>query len=591
MAAKINDYEGVLFALHRIQDLIYDFAHDSYRVPTLHTLGRVLEAIDFLENTPEKYINQNSLKPILQELVWSFKSDRVASELVGDNLNTILEKLTTKSTSLELKRQCNLLKYRLITTYRDENKKRLTELSVNGKRKKELAQCCQNYAVSILRLGYSRRYIRTKIKETIGEVNTALRAPQEITAQFLDSFEKKESDFSVITYVSKPLSKYIVELDSPKFRIFETQEELKAELDEHQLEDRHLSIILQNNPSNKVRLMLLKDLPAKDLFSAQKMSLDILTQFRSIAYAANNESNLSWTSSVVVVSKSEDTVQIVRRRRNILHNRRALADTDKIVEFRKHLTSVGVSNLDDKDRVFRSFSVASAAFELTHPESQLVSLWSALEAMLPEPNTSSRISSFLRFLVPANSIGYLNRVIIWNYKDLRYDIGKEFDEIVTAYNVADSNIETLALMMTRQEYNEHLSDILSRINNLSLRNRIFNIYSSWRTNGDVKAFLRNHEEKITWHIQRLYRNRNRIVHKGSALVNDTLVLNLDEYFLNMMAQIARYLECSSGSIKIDELFDLICEDHKFYWGMLNQNNDQEEVNRSEIPKVFLNQDC
>ncbi|MDF1792941.1 MAG: hypothetical protein P1U88_13570, partial [Thalassobaculaceae bacterium] len=67
-------------------------------------------------------------------------------------------------------------------------------------------------------------------------------------------------------------------------------------------------------------------------------------------------------------------------------------------------------------------------------------------------------------------------------------------------------------------------------------------------------FINSHKKRIEWQIHRIYRCRNLIVHSARQLsFIDTIVLNLDEYYLNAIQCISEYMKDKNEYREIDDI--------------------------------------
>src|SRR5205814_1778173 len=80
--------------------------------------------------------------------------------------------------------------------------------------------------------------------------------------------------------------------------------------------------------------------------------------------------------------------------------------------------------------------------------------------------------------------------------------------------------------------NEPLRDILyaACANNPLLRFRIYSLKRMFEAADTILATLQAHERRVLWHLRRIYRTRNMIVHAGrTTQFRETLVENVHAY--------------------------------------------------------------
>ena len=75
-------------------------------------------------------------------------------------------------------------------------------------------------------------------------------------------------------------------------------------------------------------------------------------------------------------------------------------------------------------------------------------------------------------------------------------------------------------------------------NNPLALQRTRDLWKLTRKCDDVRLAITRHEQKCSWHISRIYRERNRIVHQASPSQNvETLIQNLCEYYLTSLQSV------------------------------------------------------
>ena len=64
-----------------------------------------------------------------------------------------------------------------------------------------------------------------------------------------------------------------------------------------------------------------------------------------------------------------------------------------------------------------------------------------------------------------------------------------------------------------------------------LRHRMFRLHKMMEKPSELQKYLKHHEQKLKWHIDRIYRTRNLIVHSGvSPYYLETLLENIHFYY-------------------------------------------------------------
>jgi hypothetical protein len=85
--------------------------------------------------------------------------------------------------------------------------------------------------------------------------------------------------------------------------------------------------------------------------------------------------------------------------------------------------------------------------------------------------------------------------------------------------------------------------------------RMFELHTAAKSCGTLFGLVRSHLEKVQWHLYRIYRERNRIVHRANPSENvSSLILNLNEYILVCMEAFFRVASASTEPFYVDDIF-------------------------------------
>lgn len=103
--------------------------------------------------------------------------------------------------------------------------------------------------------------------------------------------------------------------------------------------------------------------------------------------------------------------------------------------------------------------------------------------------------------------------------------------------------EKFALLLTLRENADARQKVLDALDDFPLLVYRFKFYSEevLRTSKTIYDFLKRHEKRVRWHIMRIYRNRNMIVHNGSYMPYvDTIAENLHFYVDELLDVLIEY---------------------------------------------------
>jgi len=208
---------------------------------------------------------------------------------------------------------------------------------------------------------------------------------------------------------------------------------------------------------------------------------------------------------------------------------------------------------ESRYRFAKAVKYHSSALRSEAPENQLVDLWAGLEGLLSRPpHGSKRIEFFAESLLPPLTLGYPEKLLRSLYSQLA-DIPaiKEILEEKIA-GPADPFSRFVHLLLCK-EYDGHRKSLIDALaDNPLLLNRAWLVAKGFSSKKATFETLKNHREKVKWHIERIYSTRNSIMHNASALPYlATLVENLHVYMDFLITGISRVAIAANESISIE----------------------------------------
>lgn len=171
---------------------------------------------------------------------------------------------------------------------------------------------------------------------------------------------------------------------------------------------------------------------------------------------------------------------------------------------------------DSYQKIERSMSAAASAYDAGDPQVQLVSLWSAFEALLPLPTqdeNGARIVHFVDLISPAIVRKYIKGKYRIFIDDLSRHSRANITPILGSGIAADERPRRLYEILL--EDGEECDQLFSALSDSPLMlNRITQLFDLAQSPKMVLANMLSHEKRVRWQVHRIYRERNSIVHAG-----------------------------------------------------------------------------
>jgi len=98
------EMEGLLFFAQSINELLFDYTIDTYKIPALNSRTLALELLNSIEESESGFLKQGAINPIIEELVDRLKKDPVVMEIIKDYFGEFIGSLCKEARIPDLKR-------------------------------------------------------------------------------------------------------------------------------------------------------------------------------------------------------------------------------------------------------------------------------------------------------------------------------------------------------------------------------------------------------------------------------------------------------------------------------------------------------
>ena len=132
-----------------------------------------------------------------------------------------------------------------------------------------------------------------------------------------------------------------------------------------------------------------------------------------------------------------------------------------------------------------------------------------------------------------------------------------FETHIAKNGFGNNNIEHTFAFLTFQSTKSAREELYSKTENFPLlRYRVSTLSDQLHNSKGIKAILKNHVQRINWHLHRIYRARNYIVHDAieNEQMNQELLINLHSYVDTLFL---KAIELIDGSPYNDSIHDAL----------------------------------
>ncbi len=235
----------------------------------------------------------------------------------------------------------------------------------------------------------------------------------------------------------------------------------------------------------------------------------------------------------------------------VVPNPVALVDNDGLQGFIESVNELMINpgfQEDGRSRVQSAFRLYRTGADAHVFENKLISWWTAIEYLVKGSNNSSGIGKAVEdTLVPVLCLGYIRKLLI-SFRSALVDVKAQITD-PTGQPIHLKELSPDGLFTVFKDPAQHQA-LLQSATDPFLKHKLEAFLDALSTPKKTLALLKNHEQRLRWHVQRLYRARCDIVHSAERIVNAALLCaNLEFYLkttLTALLQALRTIPHMSG---------------------------------------------
>ncbi|WFN36986.1 hypothetical protein L1994_00905 [Methanomicrobium antiquum] len=601
-----ENLEGMKFFAEIQNEMLFHYTIDSYRAYTFNSHTLINELNDVLKEVINGFIDAKALIPIIEEINNSTKNDFVIRAILNNKSNVLSKLLETiKNLASESNRQdyykfekyvvelesfCSFLDYR----YFAELKSQIVNIMQNPKEKDKIIQLSQYLIPELIFAGFSKEYIYSKNKDFFFGQNSINNISQ--IKDFIKFFENQDKYYEVSFKVNSDFCNFTDKL-LEGFKIYISKECPKVNTPTW-----HYNEFTRLNEGYS-HFLTIKEIIAKDPYSARTDGEKYLDQLFDFIRYFIHDSKCSWDNYGLCIFheiNDEENKDFFVARPSISPMLKIKDDKDtnealmKSIRLFVHLDSTSIY------RLYNSLNLHSCAISSETPENQLISLWTALETLLPPPgNSKARITHFVSTMYPILGRDYIIKLITDLIRNIYLYLEK--DKVQTLFSLVETNypelyselqpVEKCSLLIILYNNDSNIKKEINEVigDNVLLRNRFYAISQILKDTNSIKEKIESHNNRVKWHLQRIYRARNLITHKGEGLayVSD-LLENTHNYYHTIIDLIIKTQKEHNNQFKnIGSIFNFIKMEHELHLDSLKEKQD---ITKENYKKYVLGEE-
>lgn len=537
----------LLFFAQRMDELLFHHTTDSYRYSALSIRGLASEYCMVYRDVNSGTINKKNLDHIIEEFVYRLKSDDVAKEILSKEY---VERFEKNYGSWDSKRQFENMQYvaRKLgnRVYYNCVVKRLKELIEENKQKKEIDKKTALFVREVLDCGYNENYVYQMLH------NVFFHEP-------VSSIESLETFFSKFDFQEKRYDVYIGYTSdmSSLMPIFEKL--VISDLNVSMIDMKKVPVGIKTKRQKTI--LKFEAIESYDRYSAFEIA-DSISSCVVNAYSFFRHDPATIRSYGQVMDENGEILTIQSKK--MLKNRVAALSQENATQKADLLIKMQFANYDNLNNFMKITSVHNSAICSNNISDSLLSLWSIMESIVEEDvnirdskdkednnnenkKERSKIGNIISYTIPYLKSSYITKLVQTCMTDIiRWD--KDFfDSHIANNNFGNNDLECTFAFLAFNSTQAERDELYSKTETFPLlRYRVCTLSEQLHNSKGIKNILNIHTQRVKWHLYRIYRARNYIIHDANEneKLNQELVINLHSYVDTLFEEVIEYINKS-----------------------------------------------
>lgn len=524
--------DGLLYFTQRIAEMLFYRTEHVFKSPVLNTPLLVEEYLTAFELTKSGTVHEKNLKCILDEFQDSFKKDIVINDHIDKNTrNSIISKIND-NTQKDKKKIMEYAKI-LLLDYNVWCKEKLNGIIPSGGEIEDIEQVLRCYIPGLISSGYSREFISSYNKRIFSERKVE---SFESLSLFLNRFDFEEKKYSVFIAISLEKDDITFQKILNNFFHVEFTSSFLPEL---------------NYDENRYQLSKI-EITALDEQTAAWEAYERLNDYYKF-YRFLTDQKESWFHCTAKVIDEEGNQSIVQLKDMGLEYSGNKDRGRTAIESMIYLSSLQLNAEMAYKQICRALNSYNIAINDSDIRNRFLNLWSSLEILFVSEQNNTKIDVIIEKMVPILQKDYLYYLLGSIETNLQEHIEHESINNIIKQFKDDEKHDWVSFLVGLTEYSDQRNSVCEQLKDYPLiRYRILLLNDLFNNKRKLYETLNAYRTRVTWHIRRLYRTRNTIIHSGIAPDNlrelvEHIHIYSNECLLELIVLLTHYPKLESVS--------------------------------------------
>ncbi len=535
-----GDLDGLLYFAQRLDEMLFNFSIDLYKAPVLNTHSLLAEYVSIYNNTE---IDNKYLSVVLEELNDTLAKDPVINKYWGkDNI----VKAQNAFRLLPEKAKITLAEYLLHafgeTKYFAWCCEYTKWIVKQNNQKDRIEQILKCLVPELISRGYSSQYIFHYNKKCL------LKTDVPSIDLFVDRFDCKKRVYKVYMTAEERITAFKELLSDRIGIIFEDDGNYKK----YKHDDGY--VIFHFN-----------DIKALDDNNASRIAFERINLFLSFFTAVGNKIAPKFHNVAMVIEEPTSIPAFV----SFGDSEYSVIEGMQIEEASKYAEKLIIKLIKHArcslPRLTKAIDLHNNSLKSPDYSGGFLSLWSALEVLSLKSIGNNDLEQVAGTILPILQLKYFKSLITDFSKKLKAALQQEpYEKLLSKITVGGSDIEKIVAFIFLEEYSDLRDDCCKELSSYPvLRHRIHTLSDAAKEKKTLLNTSEKYRKRVEWHLSRIYRTRNALVHSGVVPRNIRYLGEHLHFYLDLlMLECFEKLSCGVQFCELDNaLLDslLSCE--------------------------------
>ena len=580
---EISPYrKNFILFIETLEEVLFYYSFESYKLPALNSHFLCLDMLQTKHNIDTKSISEGNFIPLSEEFEDTLERDIVLKTYIPEidvllkrrnklgaivdyrnsELKTKISKYTEAAAYIcEISRSNNIY----LTTIYDLLIDNIFAETSEYNNWNAIYLLTRTLATELVNGGYSAEYITEELKNVFLDQEKVVQCEEQLLVDFFNRFTFERKSYQVVFGINAETArvlKYFKEIN-----VKTPSNDIKKKLNLKHRGDCIVEVVVENVDKHQAA-------NAAYGYINTIIGLHRISQHHKPIYIKPIAQVNEIDEEFIVIS-----TKIIKMGNNILLR----ANNENQIQsyfFDKQL----LNKIDPPETFFRAVSLHNNALDSKEPTNQLLDLWTAVETLIGfRSGDEDKINVVCDILTSILNRTYLYSHITQLHKDIMAVCGKNGEDTLSSIAGEEQPVWKLAKILSVKDCQEDYDKLYHLCEEYPLLQYRMEYFSKkvFVNSESVYKELVRHKAKLRWHIMRIYRNRNMIVHNGEYMPYLNVILGNLHYYIDAMFDLLieyYHLEIEHNH----NIFYHVQKEEMQYWNCLGLDDKGKKIVSREI---------